>query len=164
MFLYGWENRRGAALPLRVPPLPPHGALHGRHPVKTFFSIRLRCLRQDAACPSWQDVRPRARPGPKRAPAGLLPPFALAKDGLLENTASLSIFFTRPYDEQRHQESCARLLRRPGHLRHPQVADRNLQVRSHHRHCRSGPARRPERCGSQGLQDRRFQGLRCGPA
>ena len=27
-----------------------------------------------------------------------------------------------------------------------------------------GPARRPERCGSQGLQDRRFQGLRCGPA
>jgi len=163
MFLYGWGNRRGAALPLRAPPLPPHGALHRRHPVKTFFSIRSHRLRQDAAPPSRQD----GGPGPRRAGAGACgpcAPFALAKGGLLENTASLSIFFTRPYDEQRHQESCARLLRRPGHLRHPQVADRNLQVRRHHRHCRSGPARRPERCGSQGLQDRRFQGLRGGPA
>ena len=42
--------------------------------------------------------------GSQRAPAWAFAPFRTCQDGLLENTASLSIFFTRPYDEQRHQK------------------------------------------------------------
>lgn len=65
---------------------------------------------------------------------------------------------------EKHQESGARLFRRAGHLRYPQVASGELRLRSDHHDRRRGAGRRPERRGRKSPQDRRDQGLYRRPA
>ena len=65
-------------------------------------------------------------------------------------SASIACLEITGIHHERHQKSSPRLLGRPRHLRHPEMAAGQLQLRNRHLHRRPGPGRRAGAGARQG--------------